>query len=191
VAIEDFGTSYVTHNLGSVTYGWSFTVTKPTNLQSLGIWDYNLDGLGESHGIGIWREDGTSLAMTTITQGTLGEVVGEFRFQDLPSAIPMRPGHTYVIGIRFNGIDHFHAQFAGSTPDFAPEVVYEDARYYIHPDLGTMAAFPETVAPAREWIVVGANFRFIIIPEPQSAVLTCIGLGFLSSIVRCRRVRRD
>jgi hypothetical protein len=186
LAIEDFGVSYVTHNIGSVTYGWSFAVTTPISVDRVGIWDYSLDGLGEDHGVGIWDEAGTPLALTTVPQGTLAPVTGEFRMQDLPIPLQLDPGHSYIIGARYNGTDHFHAQYAGSVPTFAPEVIYADARYVIHPDIGTMAEFPTTIAPAREWINVGLNFQFTVIPEPRSIAVIPVALCFLATMFRGR-----
>jgi hypothetical protein len=190
LAIEDFGVSYVTHNVGSVTYGWSFTVTTPISVDSIGIWDYSLNGLAEDHGVGIWDNAGTPLALTTVPQGTLAPVTGEFRMLDLPTPLQLDPGHAYIIGARYNGTDHFHAQFAGSTPVFAPEVIYADARYLIHPDAGTAAAFPATIAPAREWINVGVNFQFNVIPEPRPIAMIPVAACFFAAMFRSRARRR-
>ncbi len=43
------------------TRGWEFSVTEPIQVEELGFWDSDLDGLNTAHPIGIWASDMTLL----------------------------------------------------------------------------------------------------------------------------------
>ncbi len=181
-AISDFGLSYVTYNVGSVSYGWTFALSQPISVSSLGVWDYNENGLEDEHGIGLWDVTGTPLAVATIPDGTAAQLIDGFRYQDLVSPLLLMPGQ-YTLGARYNGIDHFHAQYASSTPAFAQPITFITSRHYIHPDSGTPVAFPEVSDP--NGLIIGANFRFLTVPEPATLWLCCVGMF---GIFRRRRV---
>ena len=172
-AISDFGLSYVTYNVGSVSYGWSFAVSQPISVSSLGVWDYNENGLEDEHGIGLWDVTGTPLAVATIPGGTAAQLIDGFRYQDLVGPLLLMPGE-YTVGARYNGIDHFHAQFASSMPAFAQSITFITSRHYIHPDSGSPVAYPQVADSFG--LIIGANFRFTIVPEPTTLWLLSLGL---------------
>lgn len=59
----------------SQTLGYSFTLSQPYYVNSLGIWDTLGNGMAETHPVGLWTDTGTLLATVTIQSGTASTFV--------------------------------------------------------------------------------------------------------------------
>src|SRR4051794_3185620 len=56
---------------GVVTLGYDFAVNGSLlQLNALGVWDENSDGLQNAHFVGIWNSNGDLLGQATIAAGT-------------------------------------------------------------------------------------------------------------------------
>ena len=78
--------------------GWFFDIGgSGVNVTALGVGDYDNDGLGFSHDVGIFRvSDQALLASATVPAGTGTTLLSAFRYATLSSAINLAPG-SYVI----------------------------------------------------------------------------------------------
>src|SRR5216684_2258178 len=89
------------------TVGWKFTVAQDSTITigGLGIFDIGKDGLIESHQIGLWNSDGSSLlASTTINTANSTPVAstsadGNWRSTPITS-LTLTPGD-YVVGASY------------------------------------------------------------------------------------------
>lgn len=126
-AISDFGLSYVTYNVGSVSYGWTFAISQPISVNSLGVWDYNENGLEDEHGVGVWDITGTPLTLATVLGGTAAQLIDGFRYQELVSPLLLAPGE-YTVGARYNGIDRSKSWVVSSEPGIKASSPYEASK---------------------------------------------------------------
>lgn len=82
--------------------GWDFTVKKLQHIDHLGVYDAGGDGLAVATDVGLWdRGSGTLLASATIPQGTVGDLLGQFRYVNIP-LLALQPGVTYALGALYN-----------------------------------------------------------------------------------------
>lgn len=148
--------------------GWRFTVITPILVTDLGVWDGFRragaaggnstpagGGLGEAHTVTIWDANGNALTQATVPAGTVGTLVGVFRYVPVASPLLLQPG-TYTIG----------AYYAGdtATPDSsaffadpivtAPELTYDNSMYWYGPGA------PDPFSPSEESGYFGPNFQF-------------------------------
>jgi hypothetical protein len=54
------------------TFGYEFTTNSSITIGSLGYWDMGVDGLLESHEVGIWSADGSTLIVSAVVPGGHG-----------------------------------------------------------------------------------------------------------------------
>jgi hypothetical protein len=85
----------VTFPNGDATLGWAFTLSSPVRVTDLGLWDFNGDGLNESHVVTIWTSTGTLEAQGTIPSGTGATLTNGFRYVSI--APVLLPAGTYKI----------------------------------------------------------------------------------------------
>ena len=65
IAFSISGGSNITNFLG-LTAGYAFTVSSPIMVTNLGFFDFDGDGLIQSHVVTIWTSTGTQLAQASI-----------------------------------------------------------------------------------------------------------------------------
>ncbi len=83
---------------GNSTWGLEFVPTVSITVVDLGIWDYEGDGLGFDHSIGIWRKsDQTLIVSGVVSAGTDNPLVDEFRYVDVIDT-PLTVGEHYLLG---------------------------------------------------------------------------------------------
>jgi hypothetical protein len=160
-----YGYSYVTPQ----TFGNVFTPARDIIIDSLGIFDYGEDGLGESHEVGIFESSGTLLASAVVPAGTVSPLDNHFRYTDI---VPTRleAGQTYTVVTFFNT----HEDMVGYA-DIEDLVVSPDislpgfaARYVFQRVTGLQ--FPANWRHASSEFYIGPNFRFTPAPTFTSSL---------------------
>jgi hypothetical protein len=157
-----------------VTSGWRFTVgNNPISVTHLGFFDRGLDGLYDSHAVGIWDSAGTLLVQGTVPAGTSAPLTGAYRFT-LVSPTTLNANTTYYVGAH-NPAANDDAIIFGAPQIYASQISYEAATYA----QGNGFAFPNTQYAAAHG-VFGGNFQLTPVPEPHHyALITGVALiGF-------------
>ncbi len=172
---------------GPFMAGWQFEVLTPIEVNSLGFYDKDADGLFEQHEVGIWDASGDNLLMsTTVPQGLAGSLVNSFRFQGIDATL-LEPGE-YVIG-----------GFGGFNPEATSDLVQDEAtintanaiRFIENRATPTEVAsltFPSQTFPDNGIGFFGANFQYTAVPEPSSAVVLSLVAG--AGVLFRRKSRR-
>lgn len=161
---------------GPFTLGFQFRVESDITVTALGAFDYLGDGFVTPHIIGIWTlAGGAPIATATVPFGTVGSLVGQFRYVDIPG-ISLSANTEYIIGA---------SEYYGSTSDLYAGAVPVPA--FSTPSavtfLGQRGAgeapglvFPTVHFDAFSPATFGASFQFVSIPEPSTWVLLDWGL---------------
>ena len=160
-------------------------------MTSLGLFDFQNDGLAQSHAVTIWTSTGTQLLQVTIPAGTGATLTDGFRYVSIAPFL-LVPG-TYTIG-------GFYAGDSDSSLDAASITGASGLSY-----LGSRSAFGFTF-PSGDAIAVvnsyfGPNFQFITgvgVPTHDSGStvsllgFALLGLAAVRRGLRCqeRFVRR-
>lgn len=107
---------------GPFALGLEFTVNSNVYVTQLGAYDSTIGGSGAGFGtsvqVGIYSEASQSFLPQTATfSGTVGTVVGSYRFQGIP-ALALPPGNYIVVaaGLGVPGTPLWNARIAGTTP---------------------------------------------------------------------------
>lgn len=156
--------------------GYEFTVNSAINVTHLGFFDYEENGFGTSHDVGIYTSTGTLLASTTVTSAD--PIENLFRYHALSSSLALAAGQNYVIVGTTGADDYVWDQPTFST---APEITFVKNMYI----LSSVLAFPDTTDPSISNGYFGPNFKFEnagpVVPEPSAlisgAIAGLIGLG--------------
>jgi hypothetical protein len=162
--------------------GWQFKVNAPVTVDGLGFFDVNPNGLGQSHLVGLWDNNGTLLAQATISSASTpiasASAAGDWLFEDIGPLV-LQPG-TYVTGAYFPTVAD--ALMLNPTISTDPQIVFLASR------LSTNGKFAEPgpyggVGAA----IYGANIRLQpppAVPEPASLLLVGFGLTTLAAASR-------
>ena len=162
------------------TLGWKFSVTAPTSVEALGVYDSGQDGLAGPAQVGLWlASGGAPLIQTTIAAGTDAALDGYFRFAPV-SSTALTPGIEYVVGAH---LDSDATSLFGGNGIVDPRVSVLDARYST---LGSGFAFPDQTDPGTEGAAfLGGNFQLTAVPLPAAAWL--FGSGVIGMLGLARR----
>jgi hypothetical protein len=173
VALDYTGGSIVS----SVQYtlGWSFSLSSPITITHIGIFDYQNNGLIDSHAVGIFNTSGSvPLVSGTIASGTGAELIDGFRYISVTPTV-LAAG-TYNIGAYYaTGADAYI--YSASTVSLAGPVTFGAARS----NSGLALANPTGGGSGNSYIA--PNFQFV--PEPTTALLFLGGAAGL--LLRRRR----
>lgn len=163
------------------TLGWKFSVTAPTSVEALGVYDSGQDGLAGPAQVGLWlASGGAPLVQTTIAAGTEATLDGHFRFAPVNSTA-LTPGIEYIVGAH---LDSDATSLFGGNGIVDPRVSVIDARYST---LGSGFAFPDQTDPGTDGAAfLGGNFQLTAVPLPAAAWLFGSGLIGLGSMARVR-----
>jgi hypothetical protein len=171
-----------------LTAGWKFTVSSQITIAGLGIFDVGADGLAQSHQIGLWSGDGSSLlANATITNANSTSIastsnLGNWRATSI-SSLQLGPGD-YVIGAFYQAGSPDTA-VRGATASTISGVTWDE--YRGSPGL----TFPATFTGEGGKGFFGPNLftagQTPPVPEPKTYAMLMAGLGLLGFIVHRRR----
>ncbi|MFT7579045.1 MAG: hypothetical protein ACI9MR_000707, partial [Myxococcota bacterium] len=92
-------TNYAPIGVSNRMAGYTFTVDSRMVLDQLGIYDRAGDGNPEVRQAGLWDSAGTLLATVTFGVGTSDNLVGNFRYKDVPTPVLLEPSETYTVAI--------------------------------------------------------------------------------------------
>ena len=81
------------------TLGDIFTPAENITVTSLGLFDYQDNGLGEAHEVGIFNQSGTLLASGLVSAGTVNPLADHFRYAAI-APLALTAGQTYIAGQR-------------------------------------------------------------------------------------------
>jgi len=112
-------------DFGSYTVGWSFTVNQPTEVSSLGYFDFEGNGLTGAHPVGIWNASGALLTSAVLPAGIGAPLSQGFRYASIPPLV-LAPGN-YMIGGLSNSSDLFAADVTNFST--SPFITYGTAYF--------------------------------------------------------------
>ena len=168
------------------TLGWKFSVTAPTSVGALGVYDSFQAGLAGTAQVGLWlASGGTPLAQTTIAAGTDAALDGYFRFAPV-SSTALTPGIEYIVGAHLDGDA---TSLFGGNGIVDPRVSVIDVRYS---SFGSGFGFPDQTDLGTDGAAfLGGNFQLTSVPLPAAAWLFGSGVIRLAGLVRRRNRFRD
>lgn len=144
--------------------GYTFHVNNRILVSRLGVYDSAMDGLTNSHQVGLWTAAGSLLASTTVQAGTADPLFNYFRFSAI-QAVALDPGNYVVAASMPSPGDPQLYNPSGNSPS---DVTWVNARYAF----GATFLFPTGTNPNYGYF--GGNIMYYV-PEP--ATLMLLGLG--------------
>lgn len=168
------------------TLGWKFSVTAPTAVEALGVYDSNQDGLAGPAQVGLWlASGGAPLVQTTIAAGTAATLDGFFRFTPVTSTA-LTPGVEYIVGAHLDG--DVATSFFVRNAIVDPRVSVIDVRYST---FGSGFGFPDQTDSGTDGAAfLGGNIHLTTVPLPAAAWLFGSGLIGLGSLIGTRLRKR-
>jgi hypothetical protein len=170
-AISSITGGHISNFIDHRTAGWAFSIAQAIQVDALGWYDYQGNGLNVSHEVGLW--DDTSqmlLASTSVPSGSTATLIDSFRYVGLATPLTLLPGAYVVGGIAVAPPD---AVRDVATVMTAPGVTYLQNRGAM--PFSLTLVFPELTAPSQESGFFGANFTFTVVPEPSCFALFALG----------------
>ena len=171
----DFTSIGMDHWDGSYySLGWSFKVGSDNiDVDALGFYDDQKNGLTQSHDVGIYDAQGNLLASTTVTPNAV--LSSWWRWSSLTSPLVLAAGQTYYIAA-VNGSENYTWNPFGFVT--APGINFVQDQYIVSSTL----AFPSysyNGSNGRAWF--GPNFNTsTAVPLPASLLLMGPGLAGLA-----------
>lgn len=165
------------------TIGFTFNVSQSLSVTSLGVFDFQNDGLTSSHQIGIWDGTGLLLGSATIGAGSAAALIDGFRYIDVAS-LNLSAGQTYTIGVE-RGSDNYI---------FNPTTVTTDPLVTLISGVRS-AAGTNFIRPTEDTNSgrFGPNFRFnpaAAVPEPSAWAMMMLGFGMVGYSLRRKTALR-
>jgi hypothetical protein len=165
---------------GPFTVGWEFHDNSAVNVTSLGAFDDSLDGLTESHDVGLWDSSGNLLASTTVAAGTTDPLIANFRYSAI-SPITLTPGD-YFIGAEWeDGGDPMVFSGDPGTITTVPAITYLNASFVAG------GALSDPVDGSTSPGYFGPNLTVAGVPEPATWAMVLLGVGMIGGGLRMAR----
>jgi hypothetical protein len=157
---------YLPQTLGDV-----FTPSTDITVSSLGVFDYQDNGLGETHAVGIFDKSGALLASTSVSAGTASPLDDHFRYADI-APLKLTAGQTYTIAALYLTLSDVigYANIGGisANPDIG--LPGFSARYALTG--ATDLYFPTDTVLASAPFYIGPNFLYTITNSPSIGAQT-------------------
>ncbi len=164
---------------GNWTLGYEFSPNVNITVSSLGFFDWDQDGLAQTHDIGIWTTTGTLLTSAAVSGAD--PLDGAFRYSGI-SDLDLVAGNNYVIGgYNYTVDDAVRSDVGGMNITTSPDISIVDGRWigglaFPVNSTGSPVVYPPTVA-----------FQYTLaVPEPASAGSAVVLLLFML----CRKQNR-
>ncbi len=176
VDVTDDG-SYVGNS--SFISGWSFSVNQSIEITELGFIDRNLNGLNESHDVGIFDSSQSLIISTTVPVGTAATLDGFYRY-DSVTPYTLTPGEEYRIFTRVitnysSGGDAIPTRNVVYSP--ASQINVINTEYH---GVNAGGLFYVTNSTAGTTIMTG-NFKFnLLSPVPIPATFPLFAFGIFT-----------
>jgi hypothetical protein len=163
--------------VGNVDYGFEFTVNQSFTIGSLGVFDLGLDGLVESHLVGLFATSGTLLASTTVPAGTAAPLINQFRYSAI-TPLTLAAGLNYRIGVYYPD---------GNEPllDYASNLVVDPRLTIVGGRWGRFGFHDPSADNTALHVPCIFGPNMLIVPEPATISLLVLGALALS----CRRTK--
>lgn len=181
----------------SATIGWSFTATQDMQVTALGLYTPALEGLVDSHPVGIWSGEGALLAQIVIPSGIPANM-GSYLFESI-TPVNLISGNTYVLGAYFGPVPSVCSGSAcgdvllyNGTETYAPGITFLQSLQTFSAIGPGSLTFPTVNAGLPEGLF-GPNFLIeqldegSAVPKPSSMGLIGLGLGVLLARAGPRR----
>lgn len=166
------------------TQGFNFfTNAAPVTISQLGFYDSGSDGLNQSHEVGIWTADGSTLiASAIVPSGTAGTLDSGFRFVAITPVV-LAANTEYLAGA-FNG-DNTDAitRFATATTD--PRITLGSTRFDVQFS-GVFTAPTGSQGQTFDDGYFGPNFQISADEVPEPAAITLVAAGIALAILKRR-----
>jgi hypothetical protein len=178
------------------TVGGIFLTTQSSSpeINWLGYYDHNGDGLANSHAITLWDNNTQSIiASATVPAGSAAPLIDGYRWVQLGSTVTLNPNSYYVIGASTDGVDLWGDLISNNSPDngnngqvswnsqyvqvgsgyeFSRAGRYDSAANY--PSEPPNQSGSDAIYP-----VANLGFDIVAVPEPTTLTLSALGLGAL------------
>lgn len=165
--------------------GWEFSPIENILVSALGVYDRNGDGLVFDHPVAIWNnaDQSTAIASTVVPPGTMSdssvaELGGSWRFENINSPVTLLVGQTYTIATFYpgqlsgNDAKAFYSSAATAAFVFDARVGFTIGRTSSSSSPSTLS-FPTATTSG---LTFGPNFQFQSVPEPSSLALVATSL---------------
>ncbi len=171
---------------------------KDISVTALGFEDAGGDGLASAHRVGIWNAtSGALVGSVTVQAGTASTLEGDWRYEDVASALTLLAGQTYRIGGEtFSAGDAFTDTDAtgggGPAVDFA--VNSTDLTFTGNRFLANSFGNPSSngAGTLLRWAPGNLQFSVIdvsaaVVPEPASIAIWSLLVLLSAGYLTCRR----
>lgn len=182
------------HPYHAATVGYIFkTPSVSVKVTELGFWDYLENGFTYGVDVGLWSEDATLIASTSLAAGTQHPLVQGFRYNALAAPVILQPNTLYVLG-GFRHIGDAYSPNLREGIDFVPAPGFDIiGERYPHPGTwgnplypdGERLTFPNfTYDPLNSEAAIGPNLFFEPLPEPSMGALATVASSTILLIAR-------
>jgi hypothetical protein len=169
----------------------------------LGYYDQNGDGLTDSHVVTLWDNSTQAIiASATVPAGTAAPLINGYRWVQLSSTVTLNYGSYYVIGAQTDGVDLWGDLIANNSPDNGNNGQISWNSQYVQLgsgweftragryDLpGNYPGEPPNQAGSDAIYPVG-NLGYNLTPVPEPASLAFFGLSAAAFLISTRKRSR-
>jgi len=160
----------------------------------LGYYDNGGNGLANSHVVSLWDASAgnTLLATVTVPAGTSAPLVDGFRWVQLPSTVGLTYNNYYIIDAQVDNVDTWgdlitgagQVTFSGQYANLDGGYEFSRAGRYGGSDpASNQAGGSDAIYPA-------ANLGYNVIPVPEPATLSLVGIGMAAVLGFIRKQKR-
>jgi hypothetical protein len=167
------------------TRGWAFSTDRAINIAALGWFDYEDNGLVDSHEVGIWDASGNLQLSGIVGAGDTDPLLAGFRYSTTLTGTTVLAAGTYVVAGLSTYNDDTWREVDPSRVTLGSAITYLE-------DRGSESPVFEFAGQTQGLDVgyFGANFQYddvADVPEPSVVSLSLLGLGMMGVAARKRR----